>query len=338
MPILPELNFTLPDGMPAMRLDAALAPLLPDLGLRARRRLWTWSKVLVNGRERRPGFMVRGGDRIELQRALAPEPVPGSEPAPPGGIRLVRLEAGLAAFYKPAGLHSAHIKASPEPSLESLLPDLWPDLLRQWREARQEHRVPDGAGNAPRSDADNTPPDGAPALLTRLDRATSGLVLAALDALAGARFRRHEERGLTRKTYLALLTGHLDRELRLEARLDSADAAISRVMDCRDEDPVRHTLAEPLARAALHENGPAPDADGPFTLARVRIFRGARHQIRAHLAAAGFPLAGEWLYAPVAGEARPLYLHHAAIETPDFAARCLPPWLENWPDAEAIAL
>ncbi|MDL2279990.1 RNA pseudouridine synthase [Desulfovibrio sp. OttesenSCG-928-G11] len=329
MPAQPDLDFTLPADAPAMRLDAALAPLLPGLGLRARRRLWTWSKILVNGQERRPGFMVRGGDRIQLQGAMA------TEPAPLLGIRLVELEAGLAALYKPAGLHSAHIMACPEPSLESLLPALWPELLRHWRALRQQPGAPGGIFQ---NEAETTSPDNTPALLTRLDRATSGLVLTALDAQAGARFRRHEKQGLARKSYLALLAGHLERDLRLDFRLDTDGGAISRVLDCREADPARHTLAEPLARAALTENGPTPDADGPFTLARVRIFRGARHQIRAHLAAAGFPLLGEWLYAPAAQEARPLYLHHAALEAPDFAARCLPVWLENWPGSEAISL
>ena len=63
----------------------------------------------------------------------------------------------------------------------------------------------------------------------------------------------------------------------------------------------------------------------PLPLIRVRCRlsrgyrRGYRHQVRAHLAAAGFPIAGDPLYAPQGAEAPPvsLQLYAVSLEFPD---------------------
>ena len=52
---------------------------------------------------------------------------------------------------------------------------------------------------------------------------------------------------------------------------------------------------------------------------RCRLSRGYRHQVRAHLAAAGLPIAGDPLYAPQGAEAPPvsLQLYAVSLEFPD---------------------
>ena len=56
---------------------------------------------------------------------------------------------------------------------------------------------------------------------------------------------------------------------------------------------------------------------------RCRLSRGYRHQVRAHLAAAGLPIAGDPLYAPQGAEAQPesaqvgLQLYAVSLEFPD---------------------
>lgn len=87
-----------------------------------------------------------------------------------------------------------------------------------------------------------------------------------------------------------------------------------------------------------------------FSLLEVVIYMGARHQIRAHLSFAGYPIVGDPLY----GSTRPnrsdgpegpgasfgpwqadsgqnlaaprLYLHHFGLTMPEFVALCPPPW------------
>ena len=61
----------------------------------------------------------------------------------------------------------------------------------------------------------------------------------------------------------------------------------------------------------------------PLIRVRCRLSRGYRHQVRAHLAAAGLPIAGDPLYAPQGAEAQPeaapvsLQLYAVSLEFPD---------------------
>lgn len=67
------------------------------------------------------------------------------------------------------------------------------------------------------------------------------------------------------------------------------------------------------------ESRPSP----PLIRVRCRLSRGYRHQVRAHLAAAGLPIAGDPLYAPRGAEAQPesaqvgLQLYAVSLEFPD---------------------
>ena len=56
------------------------------------------------------------------------------------------------------------------------------------------------------------------------------------------------------------------------------------------------------------------------------IAKGARHQIRAHLAAYGYPILGDTIYEKTENDEGRLYLHHARIIFPGFTAVCPPQW------------
>lgn len=354
------------------RLDACMAPLLPGMGLRGRRRLCEQGNVQVNGRTRPPGHHVAEGDIIvvtlpvvslpqetalpacspspdirgsresdvdaladpahactatgrengpegghgtgplrpeRLAAHLCPlfEPLREGAPAQAAGIRLIHAACGLAALYKPGGLHSAALAGGNAPSVEGLLPQL--------------------------------------RLLNRLDGPTSGIVMVATDASGTTRWREAENAGATEKTYLAVACGNMPAPMTLRAALDTARRAVTRVLPVDSQDPLRHTEITPLARlsglaapAAGTTGADMPPAGdvrpGELTLVRCRIRKGARHQIRVHMAHAGYPLLGDRLYggAPTPGL---LYLHHGRIALPGFSAACPPSWLSGL-SAEAV--
>lgn len=310
------ISFRVPEEAQGWRLDKALGLLLAaptpeqraarpdlfalaDLGLRPRRRLCDRSLVLVNGKPGIPSLKVRAGQEIRIlcdpgEAAVSDADVPA----------LVYADEGLAALYKPAGMHTAALAGSLAPSLEKALPSLLP-----------------------------SPEEGYPRLLNRLDEPTSGLVLAARNAEGERSWRRAERIGQTDKRYLALVEGQPLYDFTVARSLDADARTKTRVRRTDDPDPLRHTdvtLLHPLTAA---EAGGLIDADPatPLMLVGCRIRKGARHQIRAHLAAAGHPLAGDALYGAELRRAEGFLLHHGRVSLPGFEACRLPAWLSLLP-------
>lgn len=132
-----------------------------------------------------------------------------------------------------------------------------------------------------------------PAPVNRLDRNTTGLVIFGKNAAALRSFTRLiRERDSIEKYYLTILCGNLERPLMLNDRLiKDRDRNISRTSE-GEEGKVAATYVKPLH----HAQG--------YTLAEVRIFTGRTHQIRVHLADAGFPLAGDAKYGEAGSNAQ----------------------------------
>lgn len=155
-------------------------------------------------------------------------------------------------------------------------------------------------------------PGGTSRLLSRLDRLTSGIVPVALAEAAAVRFRELENAGAVEKTYHCVVHGVVAAPFVVDYKLDMADRAKTRVRFRTQPDALRHTFVSPLVR------------DGGVSLVACRIAKGARHQIRAHLAAAGHPLVGDPLYGR--GEEGGLFLHCAGLACPVLDVTDAPPW------------
>lgn len=297
-------------GLAGRRLDAALAALLPDMGVRARRRLIARGGVLHNGRRTHaPGQTVRQGDRLQLVTEMPPDGAPTGPWSYPVLQPYVLNGQGPYFFlFKPAGLHTVALRGGAGPSLEALLPGLLPGLPVR--------------------------------LLQRLDFETSGLVCATAVPEAEAAFREAERRNAVGKGYLALLRGCLEEPVTARASIDMDGGATVRIR-AEDGEADRWTRFAPLVRwqareaAAVASALGMPDPAGPLTLAACRIGRGARHQIRAHAAWLGLPLWGDDRYGGGSGPC--FFLHHGIFYMAAAGCRCLPPWLSALADAPGDA-
>lgn len=149
-------------------------------------------------------------------------------------------------------------------------------------------------------------------LVNRLDRLTSGLLIVAFSKEAEDRFREYEDGGKVRKYYLARVTGIFEKETVVRAELNTDSRSVTRIAG-NSNDPLRHSRVTPLE---VYEDG--------TSLVRVCIAKGARHQIRVHLASCGHPIVGDPLYG--SGEGQVMYLHHERIELPAFTAEAAPEW------------
>lgn len=170
-------------------------------------------------------------------------------------------------------------------------------------------------------------PNQAATLVNRLDRDVTGIVLVALGEWAAETYRRREDAGEVEKTYLAVVRGETEEEYIVKKVLDTADRRRVKVLEEASADPLRKTRFRLLAKL--------PEMEA--SLVSVNIGKGARHQIRAHAAAAGHPIIGDALYG-TACEEGPLYLHHCCVSFPEFYAKAAPPepWMVNAPLWSAV--
>jgi tRNA pseudouridine32 synthase / 23S rRNA pseudouridine746 synthase len=121
----------------------------------------------------------------------------------------------------------------------------------------------------------------------RLDRGTSGVLLFARSAAAHRTVNLAFDRGEPQKRYLALVRGAPPEQGRVDVAI--APARRGRMRPARPDDPRGKAAATAFSRV---EAFPArPWTGGPLALVEARPETGRTHQIRVHLAYAGFPLA-----------------------------------------------
>jgi len=151
-----------------------------------------------------------------------------------------------------------------------------------------------------------------PMLAHRLDRDTSGVLLVAKSPRVRFILQRMIERGRARKTYLALVEGHLAHdEGRIDVPIGKDPTGASKIKMVAREDGLKSlTTYRVLRRLPRH------------TLVQVGLHTGRTHQIRVHFASLGHPVAGDPLYGSGEGgqghEVAPprLCLHSARVELP----------------------
>jgi 23S rRNA pseudouridine1911/1915/1917 synthase len=144
-----------------------------------------------------------------------------------------------------------------------------------------------------------------PGIVHRLDRGTSGVLLVARTDSAHRALAAQFAARTVEKTYLALVDGKVKNES-------------GRIAKPITRDPVRRvrmTARLGHGREALTDYRVLERLDG-FTYLEVKIGTGRTHQIRAHLASIGHPVAGDRLYGARAGPRIFLHAWRLAFTSP----------------------
>ena len=264
------------------RLDRVLMRHLADRPDVTRARIQGWigaGQVRVNGAvAAKPASRLALDDRVEID--LPPPPPRREITAQEMPLAILYEDDYLLALDKPPGIVVHPAPGHHEGTLINAL--LW--RARDWGEGRR------------------------PGLINRLDRDTSGVLLAVKTpeihhALArGLRARGGEEE------YLAVVHG----APRFDVGLDAGRIEHNIARDPADRKRRMVSKSEGKESVTLYRVVSAAAANG-LALLRCRLVTGRTHQIRVHLQAAGWPIVGDPLY----GEPR-----WKGIADPGVAAAC----------------
>lgn len=211
----------------------------------------------VNARPVKPSYLIRPGDRIAIR---LPAPTRSELRAEPIPLAIVYEDSHLLVLDKPPGL-----VVHPAPGHRT--GTLVHALLHHCRDLA-------GIGGRER-----------PGIVHRLDKDTSGLlVVAKHDAAHTGLMRQFKNHTISRR-YLALLAGDV------RPRRGTVDLPIGR--DLRDRKKISSRSARPR-HAVSHYH--VVERFVRATLVGITLETGRTHQIRVHMAHAGYPVIGDPVY------------------------------------------
>jgi 23S rRNA pseudouridine1911/1915/1917 synthase len=273
------------------RLDRALADAL-HLGRASLKRAFAHGEVRVAGRRVRAADPAEPGLEVALEVA-DPLAAPAPEPERPLTVHLE--QARFLVVEKPAGVAVHPLKAGEGGTLANAVVARFPECAAASLDPRE--------GGAAQ----------------RLDLETSGCVLFARDRDAWERLHDQLRRRTVEKVYLALVCGRPSAGGVCTAPLAQRGGRVLVAGDAVAEDRLR---AQGLSPRPAETRFEVERRFARHTLLRVRIATGAMHQIRAHLAHLGYPVAADRIYGGEAAGLPGLHRHflHAArlgFESPD---------------------
>ncbi len=252
-----KFSHVVDSDLAGQRLDVAVARLEPALSRAQVQRLIEQGEISVPGAVAKPAHKLRLGERI---CGRVPEPVPTELAAQAIELDIVYEDADLVVIDKPAGMvvHPAAGHASGT---------LVNALLHHCRDLS-------GVGGELR-----------PGIVHRLDKDTSGVLVAAKHDRAHRALAAQWKQHSIDREYLAFVRG----APRTES--GTVDAPIGRHPTDRKRMSTRARIGR---RAVTHWR--VEQRLREATLLRVRLETGRTHQIRVHMASISLPLLGDPVY------------------------------------------
>lgn len=234
-------------------------------------------RLIAEGAVRVNGRPARKGLRLRAGDAVTVPQLGGLRPEPETALAILHEDGRVVAVEKPGGMRSHALDPRERGTAAGFVLARWPETA--------------GVGDPL-----------APGLVHRLDTGTSGILVAARTPDSYESVRAAFAGGRVEKRYLAVVAGAPPRTV-VRTPLAHEGPAGRRMRPARPGERAwpAESAVEPLATA------------GGLTLVGVLIRSGVTHQVRAHLASLGCPVAGDRLYGgPEVGLAPGRHALHAA--------------------------
>jgi 23S rRNA pseudouridine1911/1915/1917 synthase len=272
-----ELRVTIDPGLAGHRADDVVLRSFPGFSRNEVKALFEAGRISSGSRRLKKGDRLELGSEISIRAPSAPIAAD-----PTIALDVLFESDDFVIVNKPAGLPSAPLVRTEARSLAA-------GLLARYPEMR-------GVGFRERE----------PGLVHRLDTETSGVVLAARHRRAFEKARELFDSAELEKRYLAVVAAGLQGEGDIETRLGPDSTDSRRVRVYAELDPAYAKLSRTHYRVLR--------SGARFALVELAVQRAFRHQIRAHLAHLGYPIAGDALYGgPAAPELGARHALHASL-------------------------
>jgi 23S rRNA pseudouridine1911/1915/1917 synthase len=265
-------ELVVPASLDGSRLDKAIAQLMPDFSRARVKRAIELGAVRVNGRRAPKGGAVATGDALRIDVAQVAETPALAAPDAP--LKVVFETEQVVIVDKPANQATAPLRPGESGTLVNAILGRYPELTPRDKDTFIGHSSRE------------------PGIIHRLDTETSGAVIVARTAEAFEVLKAALKEGRIDKRYLLVCSAEgLPEEGTIEFPLTSHPKDERRVHACiHPRDVMRY---EPRPARTVYR---VVKTVGPWALVEAIVGRALRHQIRAHFAAIGHPLAGDELY------------------------------------------
>ena len=240
------------------RIDRYLAGRVPELSRSRIQKLLRSGQVLLEGSQVRASRRVTAGQRVELDLPVCSEPLPADE----GPLAMLYEDEDIIVLDKPPGLVVHPVREGERGTLANIL--------------RGSSAQLSSLGGVLR-----------PGIVHRLDRDTSGVMVAAKTDFAHAELTAQMKARTVRKEYVALLLGCP------EPPSGEVTVPVGRDPFRRERMAARMMGGKPAQTA--YE---VAEKLGRFSWVRLRPRTGQTHHIRVHMAYIGHPVAGDGVYGP----------------------------------------
>ncbi len=298
----PVLSFEVQPDEEGLRLDVVLVRRVPAMSRKKARDMVEGGEIRLNDRPTRKGGRVNEGDRVTLSRAPSKSEF-AAKPDPDLPLLVVYEDASLVIVDKRSGVPSHPLREDEVGTVASALVHHYPEMALVGYSARE------------------------PGILHRLDTDTSGLMIAARDQETWEALRNDLRRGEIDKRYIALVLGAI------------SPRAIDRPISPHPGDTRRVRVGEHEGSRPARSEILSVKTHGEFSEIEVAARAATRHQIRAHLASIGHPLAGDVLYGgPVVAGLTRHFLHASEIRLVHPGTGAQRTWKSALPDELASAI